>query len=113
MKWANSVKDLGNYIAYDLSESEEIRHKRADFIWRAYGILVKYQDAVPQVKMYMLNSYCCHLYGSQAWCFADKSVGNVTAWNKAVRKIWKLPYYSHRVLLCGLNKGSAYLGLYL
>ncbi len=27
MKWANSVKDLGNYIAYDLSESEEIRHK--------------------------------------------------------------------------------------
>ncbi len=58
-----------------------------------YGILVKYQDAVPEVKMYLLNYYCCHLYGSQAWCFADKSVGNIiTAWNKAVRKIWKLPY---------------------
>ncbi len=54
MKWANSVKNLGNYIAYDLSESEEIRHKRADFIWRANGILVKYQGAVPEVKMYLL-----------------------------------------------------------
>ncbi len=107
MKWANSVKDLGNYLAYDLSESEEIRHKRATFIWRANGILVKYQDAVLEVKMYLLNSYCCHLYVSQAWCFADKSVGNITtAWNKGVRKIWKLPYDSHRVLLCGLNNGQ-------
>ncbi len=44
------------------------------------------------------------MYGSQAWCFADKSVGNITtAWNKAVRKIWKLLYDLHRVLLCGLN----------
>ncbi len=57
--------------------------------------------------MYLLNSYCCHLYGSQAWCFADKSVGNITtAWIKAVRKIWKHPYDSHRVLLCGLNNGQ-------
>ncbi len=65
------------------------------------------QDAVPEVKMYLLNSYCCHLYGSHVWCFADKSVGNIiTAWNKAVIKIWKLPYDSHRVLLCGLNNGQ-------
>ncbi len=57
--------------------------------------------------MYLVNSYCCHLYGSQAWCFADKNVGNITtAWNKAVRNIWKLTYDSHRVLLCGLNNGQ-------
>ncbi len=56
MKWANYVKDLGNYIAYDLSESGEIRHKGADFIWRANGIVVKYQNAVSEVKMYLLNS---------------------------------------------------------
>ncbi len=67
MKWANSVNDLGNYIAYDMSESEEIRHKRSNLIWRTNGILVKYQHAVPEVKMYLLKSYCCHLYGSQAW----------------------------------------------
>ncbi len=61
-------------------------HKRADFISRANGILVKYQDAVPEVKMYLLNFYCYHLHGSQAWCFADNSVRNLTtAWNKAVR----------------------------
>ncbi len=100
-------KGSGNYIANDLTESEETRHKRVDFIWRANGILVKYQDAVPEVKMYLLNSYCCHLYGSQAWCFADKRVGNITtAWNKAIRKILKLLYDSHGVLFCGLNNGQ-------
>ncbi len=29
-----------------------------------------------------------------------------TFWNKAVRKIWKVPYDSHRVLLYGLNNGQ-------
>ncbi len=66
-----------------------LNQKRADFIWRANRILVKYQDAVHEVKMYLLNFYCCHLYGSQVWCFADKTVGNITTvWNKAVRQIW-------------------------
>ncbi len=27
LKWVNCVKDLGNYVRYDLSEMEEIRHK--------------------------------------------------------------------------------------
>ncbi len=51
------LTDLRSNIPYDLSESEEI------------------------------NPYFCHLYGSQARCFTDKSVGTIkTAWNKAVRK---------------------------
>ncbi len=104
MKWADSVKDLENYIAYDMSESEEITHKRADLTWRASGILVKYQDAVPRVNMYPLTSYCCPLYVLQAWSFTDKIVVTITtAWNKAVRIIWNYPYDLHTILLCSLN----------
>ncbi len=29
-----------------------------------------------------------------------------TTWNKAIRRNWNLPTYSHRVLLCGLHKGK-------
>ncbi len=54
MKWSDYLKDLRNYMVYDLSESEEIRQKRADFIWWAN---IKYEDAVPQVKLFLLNSY--------------------------------------------------------
>lgn len=107
LKWVNVVKDLGNYIKYNLSESEEIRHKRADFTWRANGILVKYRDTIPEVKMHLVNSYCCHLYGCQAWCFSDKHVELIcTAWNKTIRRIWNLPYDSHRIYLCALNGGQ-------
>jgi hypothetical protein len=107
LDWTNCVKHLGNYLRFDLSEYEEIRHKRADFIWRVNGLCMRYQDAVPQVKMFLLNSYCCHFYGSQARSYSDKNVDSlVTAWNRAVRKIWNLPYDSHRILLCALNNGS-------
>ncbi len=30
----------------------------------------------------------------------------ITAWNGAVRKIWNLPYDSHKILICALNNGS-------
>ncbi len=77
LNWVNCVKDLGNYVRYDLSEMEEIRHKQADLIWRANGILARYQDACLEVKMYLLNAYGCHLYGSQAWCYSDKNVESI------------------------------------
>ncbi len=105
--WSNCVKHLVNYIKNDLSEYEEIRHKKVDFIWRVNGLCIKYQDAVPEVKMYLLNAYCCHFYGSQAWNFNDKNIKYIiTAWNRAVRKIWNLPYDSHIILICALNNGS-------
>ncbi len=83
LKWVNCVKGIGNYVQYDLSEMEEIRHKRADLIWRVNGILARYQDASTEVKMYLLNAYGCHLYGSQAWCYSEKNVESIViAWNK-------------------------------
>ncbi len=31
LEWKISVKDLGNHVNYNLSESEQIRHKRGEF----------------------------------------------------------------------------------
>ncbi len=66
LHWVKCVKYLGKYVSYDLLEEEEIRHKKGDFIWRVNGLLIGYRDAHPEVNMYLLNSYWCHLYGSQA-----------------------------------------------
>ncbi len=50
-------------------------------------------------------------YGSQAWSFNDKNIKYIiTVWNRAVRKIWNLPYDSHRILISALNNGSNALG---
>ncbi len=39
------MNDLGNSVQYDLSEIEEIRHKRAELIWRVNRIRARDQDA--------------------------------------------------------------------
>ncbi len=107
MQWVKCVKHLGNYISYDLSEEEEIRDKKGDFIWCVNGLLIGYNDAHPEVKMYLLNSYCCHLYGSQSWSFSDSKTDQMsTEWNRGVKTIWGLHFESHRNILCGFNNGK-------
>ena len=107
LDWTTSIKHLGNYIRSDLSESDEMRHKQCDFIGRFNGLIARYHDAIPEVLMQLTGSYCTHLYGSQAWQFTDKNMNRmIITWQKAIRRIWKLPYHSHRVLLCGLNEGK-------
>ncbi len=57
--------------------------------------------------MHLLNAYCCHFYGSQAWSSNDKNIKNIiAAWNRAAKKIWNLPYDPHRMVTCALNNGS-------
>ena len=106
LSWAECVKDLGNHIRSDLSEAKEIQRKQGSFIGRTNSLLIKYSDANPEVLMKLLSSYCTHLYGAQAWNFNDKNVVRiVSTWNRAIRKIWNLPYDSHTIYLCALNEG--------
>ncbi len=63
LEWKKSVKHRGNHVNYNLSEHEEIRHERGEFIGRVNGLLVQYGDAHPEVQMYLLSAYCCHFYG--------------------------------------------------
>ncbi len=37
---------------------------RTDVIWKGTDLPVKYKDMFPEVKMYLLNVDCCHVYGS-------------------------------------------------
>ena len=107
LQWSDSVKHLGNYIRYDLSESDEIRNKKCDFITSLNGVLAKFGDAIPEVLMKLTDVHCNHLYGCQAWQLFDKDVEQIAiTWHRAIRRIWNLPANSHRVLLCGLNEGQ-------
>ncbi len=107
LEWKKSVEDLGNHVKYNLSESEEIRPKIGEFIGRVNGLLVQYGDAHLEVQMYLLSAYCCHFHGSQSWDLSDPNILFInTAWNMAMRIIWKLPFDSHKVILSGLNKGQ-------
>ena len=48
----------------------------------------------------LFNSYCCSFYGSQVWNINSPGFNRCCVqWNKAVRRILKLPYRTHTWLL--------------
>ena len=50
------------------------------------------------IKLFM--SYCCSFCGSQLWDLSSTWFDAIcVAWNKAVRRIFQLPYNNHRFLL--------------
>ncbi len=50
LQWVKCVNHLGNYMSYDLSEEEEIRHKKGDFIWLLNGLLIGYRMYIQKLK---------------------------------------------------------------
>ena len=52
------------------------------------------------VKHKLFHQYCCALYGSQQWPLWHDSVNKMCIqWRNSLRKVWKLPYGSHRDLI--------------
>ena len=48
----------------------------------------------------LFKSYCMNIYGSQIWRFYNKEVNIFyTAWRKAIRQIYKLPYRTRNILI--------------
>ena len=107
LTWSDYVKHLGNYVRYDLSEYDEVKSKKRDFIGSLNGVLARFGDATPEVLMKLTDAHCNHLYGCQAWQLFDKHIEQIAiTWHRAIRRIWNLPPHSHRAILCGLNNGQ-------
>ena len=98
--WQTSVKHLGNYLNYDLSDEIDIGRKRGDFIAAVNRLNSVFSTVQSEVKLSLLQTYCTAWYGCQAWqlgtTLADKM--NVE-WRKAVRGTAGLPRQTRNVLL--------------
>jgi hypothetical protein len=107
LSWVQSVKYLGMYLSSDLSEDVEIRYKQREFIGHTNSVMYKFGYAPREVLMMLFYSKCSPFYGSEAWDLSHRAVTKFSVtWNKAMRKVWRLPPHSRRVHLVGLNKGS-------
>ena len=94
--WADDVKHLGNYVAYNLSEKKEIEMKKADLIGRVNFVLGRYGAFPLPVLIRIFNSQCCHFYGAQAWLLSDPAVSRFhTLYNRCLRRVCRLPAMTH------------------
>ena len=99
LEWVSTVKHLGNYLNSNLSETKEIQMKKGDLIGRVNVINTNLCDAPDEVLLPIFASQC-HLYGCQAWRFADHAVNDYhTTWNRCVRRLLKVPPQTHRRFL--------------
>ena len=101
LKWVNCARHLGNLITWNLKD-DDIQLKRGYFYGSVNNLCAKFKGILnnPDVASKLFYAHCCSFYGSQQWDLSSKSFDDIcTAWQKAVRRIFNLPYRTHRYLL--------------
>ena len=100
LKWKKKVRHLGNIVKYDLCDYDDIMFKKGVFISQVNKLNIKFDSVSSSLRGKLFQTYCCSWYGCQTWeCNTNLTDLMQTEWNKAVRKIVRLPYETHRNLL--------------
>ena len=98
LEWTGTFK----HLTADQKADSDIQLKRGHFYRSVNGLCYKFKGTLlnSDVATRLFQTCCCSFYGSQAWILSSSSFELIcTAWNKAARRIFHLPYNTHRYLL--------------
>ena len=77
-----------------------IQNAKCDLNCRMNSLLADFSYCNSDTISMLFKSYCMNIYGSQIWKFYNKEVNIFyTAWRKAIRQIYRLPYRTHNILI--------------
>ena len=103
LEWKNVVKYLGIYVSSDLNDCDDIDFKCRVFYRSVNYLYVNFGKMPSEIINDLFNAYCCSFYGSQCWNLKSKSLQRLSiAYNKALRRVWKVPPNAHRHIIYGL-----------
>ncbi len=104
LKWEREVNHLGNIVTFNLADDVDVNRKRGVFIGNVNKLFCNFGKLQSDVLVKLFQSYCCSFYGAVLWKRnTDKFKDICVEWNKAVRKVWRLPYMAHTNILGPLN----------
>ena len=107
INWRTSVKHLGN-VDNSLSDKSYCRAKRAAFIGSANRCIGNYNYHKDCTKRKLWQAYCSSFCGSPLWlCKSNGFNEGCTAWGKAARRFFILPYHTHNYLIGPLSGQSS------
>ncbi len=90
------AKHLGNYIRSDMRDSDDIQHKRGDFIVWINNLIVNFGKCRHMVKQNIFNSQYSHVYGCESWNHMELWVDNLEGLGIMVfEEFFSLPYITH------------------
>lgn len=110
----SEVVHLGHILTHNLSDDKDIHSKCRDMVRKAMSLFCCFPNLSPIVLTFLFRSFCLSLYGSALWFLSSRSLSALEiAFNKLLRRIWKLPYNSHtRVVHCTAKLHSLYNSVY-
>ena len=96
IEFVDTYKHLGHVISSAQNDDDDINEKRSVFIGQANNVLCYFAKLSANVKFRLFSSYCTSFFGSELWRMDNVRIGDIcTAWRKAIRRIWTLPYNAH------------------
>ena len=95
----NSVVHLGHALTNDIRRADVTKCIQ-DFNRQCNLFFTNFKFASSDIKNYLFHKYCSSFYGSQILPLYDASMQAVyRAWRVAVRRVWKIPWTTHCILL--------------
>ena len=105
LPWVKSHIHLGHVINTDESTQHDILLRKGEFISKVHSLRQEVGAQVPDVFMFLVQSYLSSMYGSNLWDIFGVWTNKVfIAWNSLIRDTFKLPYATHRNILYNISK---------
>ena len=105
LTWVQQCSYLGTVITSKLDDGKDICLKRCKFFSQVNNMSCTFGKIPSQLLNTMFVQFCCTFYGSQTWLLNHKKLHLLnTAYNRSVRRVWKIPWHSHTDIvhqLCG------------
>jgi len=106
LNMSKTEKHLGNLIGFNANRLN-ILNCIYDLNRRVNSLVYHFHNSHPKVIYFLFKTYCMSLYGSVLWDYANRHSNLIyTAWRKAIRKIFNLPYRTHSRLLSDICNDS-------
>ena len=96
-----SYTHLGHIISNKLhDDAADIDKRTQDFVKQFNNMSCYFNKLDVFVRNRLFQSYCSSFYGSVLWLLSTGGLEKLcTAWRKALRVVWRLPYRTHGDLL--------------
>ena len=110
LTWTDHIVHLGHILYPNLDDSCDIDARQHDFCLQVNYFIARFGHLTPALKIRLFQTYCQSFYGSQI-CNLNNNKINIfnVSWRKAVRRLWFVPYCTHRFLLPDLMLGKDFL----
>ena len=97
---------LGNILSSTSREQAMITSSITDLNIKTNNLLSEFSFNESTTLSRLFRSYCMNVYGSSLWRY--NNLRNIErfciSWQKAIRKLWKIPYRTHNDLVYLINK---------